>query len=242
MSTQHGFFVGWSGRLPSGQRAFVLSVAAAMLAVFAAMALALSATIDDPGGGQADWGQEVTVEGVLTVHPYPLLHLASGHTLMLSGLGKSSVDADPGLDGRNVTASGFMLKRGTLDMLQSGRADVTASGPAAGHAPSPVPLGRWRVTGEICDGKCYTGSMRPGSGLAHKACASFCILGGVPPVFVATAPVDHSIFMLIAGEGDAPMPDALRALIGVRVTLDGDAERIGDLVVFHVDAKTVQPS
>ena len=48
--------------------------------------------------------------------------------------------------------------------------------------------------------------------------------------------------MLIAGEGDAPMPDALRALIGARVTLDGNAERIGDLVVLHVDAKTVRPS
>jgi hypothetical protein len=84
--------------------------------------------------------------------------------------------------------------------------------------------------------------MRPGAGLAHKACASFCVLGGVPPVFVATAPVDRSIFMLIAGEGDEPMPDALRHLIGVRVTLDGDAERIGDLIVLHVDAKTVRPS
>jgi hypothetical protein len=81
---------------------------------------------------------------------------------------------------------------------------------------------------------------RPGEGLAHKACASLCVLGGVPPVFVATAPVDGSVFMLIAGEGDAPMPDALRDLIGVRVMLDGDAERVGDLVVFHADAKTAR--
>jgi hypothetical protein len=82
--------------------------------------------------------------------------------------------------------------------------------------------------------------MRPGAGLAHKACASLCILGGVPPVFVATTPVDGSVFMLIAGDGDAPMQDALRKLIGVRIALDGDAERVGDLVVFHADAATAR--
>jgi hypothetical protein len=240
MNGERGFFIGWSGRLPADQRVFILSVVAAALAGFAGLALALSATIDDPGSGTVDWEQERTTEGVLTVHPYPLLHLASGHTLMLSGLGKSGVDADPALDGAGVTVSGFMLKRGSLDMLQSSRAEVTAAGSAPRSVPAPVALGRWRLTGEICDGKCYAGSMRPGAGLAHKACASFCILGGVPPVFVSTAPVDGSVFMLIAGDGGAPMPDALRSLIGVRVALDGEAERVGDLVVFHADAKTAR--
>jgi hypothetical protein len=240
MNAERGFFVGWSGRLPSDQRGFVLSVVAAALAGFAGLALALSATIDDPGGGTAYWEQEGTVEGVLTVRPYPLLHLASGHTLMMSGLGKSGVDADPALDGTGVAASGFMLKRGTLDMLQSSKSEVTAAGSTLRSVPAPVSLGRWRLTGEICDGKCYAGAMRPGAGLAHKACASFCILGGVPPVFVSTAPVGGSAFMLIAGDGDAAMPDALRNLIGVRIALDGDAERVGDLVIFHADAKTAR--
>jgi hypothetical protein len=240
MRATHGFFVGWSGRLPPGQRGFIVAVVTAVLAVFTGMAFALTATLDDPGGGTADLGHEATAAGVLTVRPYPLVHLASGHTLMLSGLGKSGVDADPGLDGRGVVVSGFMLKRGTLDMLQSSGAEVVASSAAAAPVPRSVPLGRWRLTGEICDGKCYAGAMRPGNGLAHKACASFCVLGGVPPVFVATAPVAGTIFMLIAGLGDAPMPDALRDLIGVRITLDGDAERVGDLVIFHADAATAR--
>jgi hypothetical protein len=240
MNARHGFFVGWSGRLPPEQRVFVLSVVASALVGFAGMALALSATIDDPGGGAAYWEQEVKVEGVLTVRPYPLLHLNSGHTLMLSGLGKSGVDADPALDGAAVTASGFMLKRGALDMLQSSAAEVLASGSAASPVPAAVSLGRWRLTGEICDGKCYAGSMRPGAGLAHKACASFCVLGGVPPVFVATAPIGGSAFMLIAGDGGAPMAEGLRELIGVRIALDGDVERVGDLVVFHADPTTAR--
>jgi hypothetical protein len=240
MRAADGFFVGWSGRLPPGQRIFVVFIVAAALTVFLGLALALTATLDDPGGGTVDWGYEATASGVLTTRPYPLLHLASGHTLMLSGLGKSGVDADPALAGRSVAVSGFMLKRGTLDMLQSSRDEVVAANAAPAEIPAPVPLGRWRLTGEICDGKCYAGAMRPGNGLAHKACASLCVLGGVPPVFVATAPVGGSVFMLLAGAGDAPMPETLRDVIGVRVTLDGDVERIGDLVVFHADANTVR--
>ena len=57
-------------------------------------------------------------------------------------------------------------------------------------APLPVPeapvsLGRRRMVGEICDGKCFIGIMRYGSGLAHKACASLCLRGSLAPVFVS---------------------------------------------------------
>ncbi len=77
--------------------------------------------------------------------------------------------------------------------------------------------------------------MRPGSGLAHKACASLCLIGGIPPVFVSTGPVEGSSFFLLAGPGGTAMPDALRRLVAVRVRLDGEVERRGDLLVFHAD-------
>jgi hypothetical protein len=104
-----------------------------------------------------------------------------------------------------------------------------------GALPPPVPLGRWRITGEICDGKCYSGSMRPGNGLAHKACANFCILGGVPPVFVSTAPVEGTSFMLLGDTAGGPLPDRLYDLVALRVQLEGELERRGDLLVFKVD-------
>ena len=151
---------------------------------------------------------------------------------MLSGVGKSGVDLDPALDGRLVAATGVMIRRGTLDMLQVDAIDAE-DGPAA--IPSRCRSGRWRLVGEICDGKCGTGAMRPGNGLAHRACAMLCLAGGVPPVFVTVQP-----------GGGCRVPAARRARTaaparvaagadGVRLVLDGALERRGDLLVFRAD-------
>ena len=240
MSAPRDFFVGWSGALPAAHGRFLRCFAALSLCLFAALGLLLSAGVDDPGDGAVDWGQETTRTGTLTLRPYPLLHQADGHTLMMAGFGKSGVEIEPGMEGRTVSISGFLAKRGALDMLQSGGELTPAPDASPVPVPSAVPLGRWRLTGEICDGKCYAGVMRPGTGLAHKACASFCVLGGVPPVFVTTAPVEGQRFLLIAGPGGGPMPDRLREAIGRRVALEGSIERVGDLLIFHAEPESLQ--
>ena len=241
MSLHPDFFVGWAGVLPPAHRRFIRAAIAGAICLFGALGLLLAISIDDPGTGAADWGQEVTRQGIITVSPYPLLHQPDGHTLMMSGFGKSGVEIDPALNGKQVTINGFMVKRGTLDMLQSSAENVMPLAlPAPLPTPEALPLGQWRLSGEICDGKCYAGVMRPGSGLAHKTCASFCILGGVPPLFVLASPMAGSSYLLIAGMADAPMPDRLRDLIGVRISLDGKVTRLGDLLIFHVDASTAK--
>lgn len=77
--------------------------------------------------------------------------------------------------------------------------------------------------------------MKPGTGLAHKACANLCISGGVPPVFVSTAPVDGHIFFLLASKDGGPMPAGLLDKTGVQVVLEGNIERRDDLLIFKVD-------
>ena len=59
-------------------------------------------------------------------------------------------------------------------------------------------------------------------------------------MFVLASPMAGSSYLLIAGMTDAPMPDRLRDLIGVRISLDGKVTRLGDLLIFHVDASTVK--
>lgn len=244
------FFIGWAPRLPDGLRGFLGFAAGASLAGMALAALLLSASVDDSGGGDFDWAAgERTLRGTLVAAPYPVLHLPPdaahprGHAVLLSGLGKSGVDADPALAARVVDATGLMLKRGTLDMMQVGDAPGLRAAESAAAPPSPLdsePLGRWRITGEICDGKCWTGAMRPGSGLSHRACASLCIIGGIPPVFVATGPVADNSFLLLAGADGGRIPDALRRLIGLRVRLDGEVERRGDLLIFRADPASAE--
>ena len=225
------FFVGWAAAPPPALRPLLAALVLAVPLGFATLGLLLGRAADDPGAGAFDW-TPLHLVGTAAARPYPLLHLPNGHTLMLTGLGKSGVELDPALDGKRVTADGVLIRRGTLDMLQVDTL-APADGPAA--SPDPVPLGRWRLTGEICDGKCDSGAMRPGSGLAHRACAMLCMAGGVPPVFVTAGPVAGAGFLLLAGADGGPIPAELRALTALRVEINGTLERRGDLLVFRAD-------
>jgi hypothetical protein len=245
------FFVGYLPT-PHGLRVFLTGICLSLILGAAALAYAVGVTQDDPGEGRLrfDYGPQ-TVMGVLELTPSPILHVTQGtdaipvgHTLMLSGQGKNgAVERAAALEGQLVRATGVLIERGDLDMFQlNGGNNFRAAEDQSviPEIPTPEPLGRWQITGEICDGKCEAGAMRPGSGVAHRACASLCLLGGVPPVFVTTQPVEGEEFLLITGEGDAVLPEALFDYVGLYVTLEGDVARHGDLLVLTVDTDTVE--
>jgi hypothetical protein len=240
------FFIGWEKHVPRGLRTPLLAVAASLLAGALLLAVALARATDDPGAG--DWAGDATLRGTLTMLPYPLLRLPpdaahpAGHTVLLSAFGKAQLAIDPtSMAGREVQAGGVLVRRGTLDML-------VVNDPAQLHVldtPKPAqaaaePLGRWRIVGEICDGKCYSGAMRPGAGIAHRACASLCLIGDIPPVLVGVQPAAGGAFFLLAAPDGGPMPATLRRLVALRIRLDGMLERRGDLLVFRVDPTSVE--
>jgi hypothetical protein len=241
------FFIGWAPRPEAGLRRFLRPVIAAVLLGLPLAGLLLGAAADDPAGprfglapGQAalaDLPSEESLRGVLLDGPSPLLHLASGRTLLLSDDGKRGPTLDlAALRGPLVAMQGYVLRRGAIEML------VLTEPPAiVPDAPPPVlpavePMGRWRITGEVCDGKCAGGAMQPGTGIGHRACATLCLDGDIPAVFVATGPVaGHAFLVLGDREGRAPLP-AMRDLIGRRVVLEGEVERRGSLLVFRAEA------
>ena len=231
-------FIGWQPRVPRGLRLFLATVAATLLAGAVLLALLLARAADDPGAG--DWAGDATLTGTLTALPYPLLHLANGHTVLLSGFGKAQVAVPADGAAHPAQAGGVLLKRGTLDMLVVNDPARLRLKDTSVRLPSATPLGRWRIVGEICDGKCYSGAMRPGQGIAHRACASLCLIGDIPPVLVGVAPAEGSAFFLLADADGGPMPAALRKLVGLRIRLDGALERRGDLLVFRVDPASAE--
>ena len=245
------FFVAFF-RMPPRLRIFLLTVSAILIAAFAALAVAAGATQDDPGDGRFrfDFGRQ-TVTGVVELNPYPLIHVTEGSeqipagtTLMMSGGGKSGVTkrAAP-LNGEMAVASGVLLTRGELLMLQArGGRNGLAPAEDAAAVPAPVaePLGRWRLAGEMCDGKCLAGAMRPGRRLAHKACANLCVIGGVPPVFVSTQSVEGSEYMLIGGPDGKPLGQELLNNVAAFISIEGELERRGDLLVLKADPATIE--
>ncbi|MEI7712638.1 MAG: hypothetical protein WCI94_14460 [Rhodospirillales bacterium] len=237
------FFVGWNLRSILPSAGFLASVCAMTLALFCGLALALGVAIDDPGGGDFSGDKDLT--GIVVAEPYPLLVLdpdaahPNGHTILLSGGGKVGVqETAAALNGKRARATGAGVKRGSIDAMVG--VDLQ---PAEGPAPTPVatPLGIWRLTGEICDGKCVSGVMRPGNGLAHKACANVCIASGVPPVFVTTSPVEGTGFLLMGDKNGHALPDAFRDRTGILQQMDGTVERLGDLLIFRTDFAAATP-
>ncbi|MEJ8476087.1 hypothetical protein [Roseibium algae] len=241
------FFIGYGRKVPASLRLFLGVFCLCFLIGLGASALLLPTGLADPGVAGFQWNQRSTQIGKLELRPYPVLRLPpdetnpAPRTVMLAGPGKRGVfpQAQP-LEDMMVSMTGIPIRRGDLTMVQvsggpkglsavhSGASDQTPS-----YQPSnTVPLGRWRLSGEICDGKCYSGAMRPGRGLAHKACANLCLSGGVPPVFVTEIPVEgRNFFLLTAPDGSQPS-DEIYDLVGLPVTLEGDVEKLDDLLVF----------
>jgi len=243
------FFVGYLG-IPKALKGFLLKVSLLMIAGFAVGAVLAGATQDDPGkaGFRFDYGRQ-TLTGILQARPYPLLYVTEGNerigegrTLMLSGQGKTPIMADlAALDGSEVKISGVLLQRGELNMLQVAGGNRGIEKLAEGaRIPQSTPIGRWKVKGEICDGKCLAGAMNPGRGLAHKACANLCLLGDIPPVFVSSQPIEGEEFLLVAGKDGGPFSRDLYHHVGQFVELETEIERRGDLLVMKIDPETIR--
>ncbi len=260
------FFVGYLGRAPAASRALLLAVGVGLLGGFAigGWAIGVSQASPPPSG----WAGRVTLQGVLRAEPYPYLQtppsadFPKGRAIPLNSTrGKYGLQAEAGaLDGAAVEISGPTLKRGDATTLlapwngREGRHAVTpldgaAAAAAASGLATAEDLGRWRLTGEICDGKCVVGVMNPGAGLAHKACANMCLIGGVPALFVTQGPMpgvspegagpEHSEFLLIADlDGGTPGPELLDRVAEL-VSLEGRVERVADLLIFKADLSTI---
>ena len=244
---QDPFFLGW-GKVPKALRLFLASCAALLVVGFGVLAYLTSSTQTDTGSG-AFMGQ-TRATGVLQVNPYPVLHVidsphfARGETILLSGSGKSgAVDQATGMDGQIVDARGFRLDRGALRgmQLRNGKRGLKAAEDQDQSLDVPIEkLGRWKLSGEICDGKCLSGAMRPGNGLAHRACANLCLLGDVAPVFVSSGPVDGSEFLLMSDADGGAVTKALLDYTAIFVEIEGEVERHGSMLVFKIAPDTIK--
>lgn len=244
--TQTPFFVGWSNQVSGATLRFMSVVAVAIMLGAAAAGFSIGAAAPDPGNGDYQF-PEVTLTGVIEAASLPILRLpAEGerktpHAVMLSAEGTNGAqELVTEFAGKRVEIRGLLIKRGDIDMLEIADGGVKEVPAAAAPLAAPVPLGRWRITGEICDGKCYTGAMRPGSGITHKACAGICFVGGVPAVFVSTGPVEGNSFLLMIDAKSGKFVEAFRDLAALRIAIEGEVERFDDLLVFRADPATAK--
>lgn len=235
------FFVGYASA-PRGLAGFAVKIALGLLAAAFLLSAMLGYDVQERGGG--GFGGSVKVVGRVANVPYPVVQIfpssryPSGHVMLIAGGGKKGMGATVAtLAGKTVEVSGFLLKRGDIDVIVT---DTPGHYKVMGEAPQkpaaePVSLGRYRIAGEICDGKCYAGIMRPGTGIAHKACANLCIAGDQPAVLATVRPVAGAGFLLLADTDGGIPPKVMYDHVAVPVELEGELVRHGDLLVLKAD-------
>lgn len=216
----------------------LLRVLVPALMVMAVLGAALvGAAQRDPG--PAVWHADATTfQGTLVLVPYPVLlpdregdppvYLVAENKLGAAGL-------EP-LSGVRVGVRGRVLQRDSAFMLElpEGTRPTPVPGPTRTlpeSTPAPVTL-----RGEIVDSKCCLGAMKPGEGKTHRACATLCIRGGVPPILVSAGDDGRPVYTLLTTADGGPANDLVLPHIAEPVRVRGRLTSPGGVRVLAVDA------
>jgi hypothetical protein len=62
-----------------------------------------------------------------------------------------------------------------------------------------------------------------------------CLIGGVPPVLVITHPLEGHQFLMIADSQGRALDGSVLRFVGMRVEIEGEVERRGDVVLIKVE-------
>ena len=242
-------FIGWA-KAPSVDRRFLMAALPASFATTTAVGYGVAANLADPGAGSWQTGATHSVTGVLSDTPYPMIRVTdpaapSGmRTVLVVSEGKcTSGLALQNIVGRVVKADGVLIERKNRQMLEVPlfldkwltQLPDGEPGDALLATPGEQSLGAARLAGTIMDSKCFFGVMRPGRGKTHKACASLCIRGGIPPSFwVRTKDGRESVLLMTDAAGGA-MPMEILPLVADPVEAEGEIVRVGDILQFRAD-------
>lgn len=244
------FYVGYLP-LPPAIRRFLLPWLVGNLVLAVGIAALIANQQRDPGDGIWDTAQAKSFEGLLVVDPYPRLIVfneatpSSSNTIIPIEQGKiGSQDRLVPHTGKLVRLTGFTIQRHgntLLELLPGDEGlDVLASDMTYEVDVVPTDLGRHTLVGEIVDPKCYLGVMKPGDGKPHKVCATLCITGGIPPMFLVRDSAGHSTAYLLTDQSSSPLPEPYYGYIADPVKLSGSVLRQDGLLIFRADFSTLE--
>ena len=256
--SERELYVGYLPESPPAVGRFTRRVVVLLLSSATVLAAAVTSFQGRFSDGRFEFGVVRSFEGWIESSPYPqLLVQRPGGGLssyLLVGFGKSGAeDAVVGFDGRAVRLDGTVIHRdgrtmvelvdGSLEVLQ-GAPDAPANS-ASGGSSEASPLmaeGAASFVGEIVDSKCFLGVMKPGAAKPHRACATRCISGGVPPVLLLRHGDGRATYLLLvdASGGSIGREVVDRGLVAEPVRVSGRVERMGDWLVLHADPSAIE--
>lgn len=238
------FYTGYLPEAPAGiarhvRRAVLLGLlAVALVAILAAVSQRPFAT------AFFEFGAPRSFEGIVEVEPVPMLRIerpgsAIPSRYLLVAFGKHGADEQiRGLHGRRVKLQGALVYRDDQTMIElvDGTVEEQASTAGSPTSPRQTNLGQATLRGEIVDSKCHYGVMKPGDHKPHRACATLCIRGGIPPIFVLTNPDGLPIrHLLLVGSDGRALNQEVLPYVAEPLEIKGEVKRLDDLWILEAE-------
>ena len=241
------FYTGYLPQAPPGIGALARRTAVALL-LLAALVAGLLAALQQPFPvSYFEFGNPRSFEGVLRLAPYPQLVVTrpgqpiSGpatSTYLLVAPFKFGADSElAGLEGQHVRLQGTLVYRDDQTMVElvPGSVEVQSPEPTRTAPQRSVSLGEKTLRGEIVDSKCYLGVMKPGSHKPHRACASLCIRGGIPPIFVVRSDGESAGHLLLVGADGRALGLEVLDFVAEPLEVTGEVMLVDDLWVLGAE-------
>jgi hypothetical protein len=236
------FYIGYQKKAPAGIAKTIQVSAIAVVAVIVSVAAVVASQQAPIDSGRFEFGDSKRFDGVLYETPFPHLLLIDNQSnaserVLLTSFGKAGLPkyAQVGI-GKRVQFDGSLIYRQNLTMIEMGGEE---SFEVVGDPPAEVPeklavtsFGEIELTGELVDTKCFLGVMRPGVGKVHRACASVCLRGGVPPGLLLRLTDGRATVVMLAGAEGTPLvinPE----WAALEITARGTLEAHGDLPILR---------
>jgi len=248
------FFVGYlppvAKRVAGELARFLKPRLVALVASTAVLAVLVTAAQRPFSTAVFEYGETRTFEGWIQRIPYPTLLVERPgqggirySRYLLVNPGKFGADdALASFDEDRVRLAGTLVHRNDRTMIELDPDSVQLAGdsrPAPRTGPLAVePLGTHTFTGEIVDSKCFLGVMKPGNLKPHRACATRCISGGVPPVLLVRRADDTPLYLVLTAEDGSAVNDRVLDLVAEPVEITGQVLRYDDLLVLRADPET----
>ena len=235
--------------VPPSYRRFLLRFVPLLVAGAVLFAVFLPVVHDQFNVGKIQGVQEL--EGLLVADPVPHLVVPRPGNVesnvpfsryVLSGTGKTAPKASV-LEhlGQWVKLNGIVVSRNQLSVIAVRSTEVIDPPTSVSISPNDgTSLGQYTLTGEIVDGKCYPGIMKPGQGKTHRACAIRCISGGVPAVFRVQNNRNDVMYFLLADRQGQAVNDRILDLVADPIRIVGEVIQYDDMFVVQADPNTYE--
>lgn len=239
------FFIGYLPTAPRAIAAHVRTTVVGLLVLAPILALTLAVAQHSFDVAFFEFGNVRTFEGTVVADPHPLLRVerpgggSSRYYLVAAGkFGAGPLVAD--VVGQRVRLDGTLIHRDDQTMLEVVDGSLEAVAGPAQRGPDEVVHGTMTLRGEIVDSKCYLGVMKPGSAKAHRACASLCIRGGIPPLFVQRNQDGLGTYLLLVGADGSTINQEVLGWVAEAVEITGEVVQIGDQWILRADPSAIE--